>query len=333
VRHRSLTEDVYNQKRLHSALGYKFSIQFEMEIALNTIVKLFVNYQGCSPQMNHNTSPKIIKKVAIPNIWLWFSVLVSILVTITSLSGIFLERTYSRETEAWAVQAIGQDYANLAVVILLLVSTYYVSKNSLRSYLVWLGAYFNIIYVFAIYAFAIHFNFLFLIYIIILGMSFFTLVGGLKAIDIANLSASFLLNTKSKIVSALLMIIAILFSLLWLSEIVPSLLSNEIPSSLVETGLWVNPVYVLDLAFILPGMVITSILLRRRNMLGFLLAVPLMVFSATMGAGIISMFIISAIRGLPSSLPAGMIIGLIMLLSIYYSYLFLREVKEYDYDY
>ena len=60
-------------------------------------------------------------------------------------------------------------------------------------------------------------------------------------------------------------------------------------------------------------MIITSVLLWRRNMLGFLLAVPLMVFSVTMGAGIISMFIISAIKGMPSSLPAGMIIGLIML--------------------
>jgi hypothetical protein len=277
--------------------------------------------------MNRNTSLTIIKRVAVANIWLWLSVLVSILVTITSLSGIFLDRTYSREAKAWAVQAIGQDYANLAVVVLLLVSTYYVSKNSLRAYLVWLGAYIYIIYAFSIYAFAIHFNFLFLIYIIILGVSFFTLMGGFRAVDTANLSASFLINTKSKIVSALLMIIAILFSLLWLSEIVPCLLSNEIPPSLAETGLGVNPVHVLDLAFLLPGMVITSVLLWRRNRLGFLLAVPLMVFLATMGGGIISMFIISAIMGLPSSLPAGMIIGLIMLLSVYFSYLFLKEVK------
>jgi hypothetical protein len=278
--------------------------------------------------MNHNTSPTIIKNVATPNVWLWLSVFVSILVTITSLSGIFIESTYLRETKAWAVQAIGQDYANLAVVILLLVSTYYLSKNSLRAYLVWLGAHIYIIYAFAIYAFAVHFNFLFLIYIIILGMSFFTLAGGLRAVDTANLSAYFLLNTKSKIVSALLMIIGILFSLLWLSEIIPSLLSNEIPPSLVETGLGVNPVHVLDLAFLLPSMVITSVLLWRKELLGFLLGVPLLVFSAAMSIGIIAMFIISASMGKPSSLPAGMIIGLIMLLSVYFSYLFLREVKE-----
>ncbi|MFZ2473139.1 MAG: hypothetical protein WAW52_14510 [Methanothrix sp.] len=278
--------------------------------------------------MNHNASPKIIKNIAIANVWLWLSVFVSILVTITSLSGIFFEKTYFRETESWAVQAVGQDYANLAVVILLLVSTYYVSKNSLRAYLVWLGAYIYLVYAFAIYAFSVHFNSLFLIYIMILGVSFYTLVGGLTAVKTANLSASFISNTKSKIVSALLMIIGILFSLLWLSEIVPGILSNKIPPSLVETGLWANPVHVLDLAFILPGMIITSVLLWRRNLLGFLMAVPLMVFSVTMGAGIICMFIISAVSGMPSSLPAGMIICLIMLLSVYFSYLFLREVKE-----
>ena len=46
---RTTHEKVYNQKRLDSALDYRSTVQFEMEVALNTIAKLFVHYQGCSP--------------------------------------------------------------------------------------------------------------------------------------------------------------------------------------------------------------------------------------------------------------------------------------------
>lgn len=279
--------------------------------------------------MDCNTSPKTAKNVLIPRVWLWISVFISALVTITSVLGIFFKGTYSRETEAWAVQAIGQDYANLAVVFLLLICTYYLSKNSLRAYLIWLGAFIYLVYAFVIYAFFVHFSFLFLVYVAILGSSSYTLARGLMAAATTNLSPSFLSITRSrKIVSALLMLTGILFSALWLSEIVPDLLSGKIPSSLIETGLWVNPVHVLDLGFVLPGMIITSVLLWKGKTWGFLMAVPLMVFLVTMGMGIIATFVISAMRGMPSSLPAGIIIGTIMILGTYFTYLFLNEVKE-----
>ena len=115
---------------------------------------------------------------------------VSVLVTITSVAGIFFTKTYSREKEAWAVQAIGQDYANLVVVALLLVTTYYVSKKFLRAYLVCLGTYLYFIYTFAIYAFSVHLNFLNLACVAILGMASCTLAEGLIAADTAKLSTS-----------------------------------------------------------------------------------------------------------------------------------------------
>ena len=267
------------------------------------------------------------KGMAFPRIWLLSSAFISMLIAMTSLLGIFFEGTYSRETKAWAVQAVGQDYANLLVVIILIASTYFLSRDSLRAYLVWLGAYIYIIYVFAIYAFAVHFNFLFLIYILILGASFFTMIGGLRAVDTASIAAALRKNSRSRMVSALLMLIAFMFSALWLSEIVPYLLSNEVPPVLVELGLPTNPVHVLDLAFILPGTIIVSALLWRRKALGLLLAVPLLVFMATMGAGIVAMFILSASNGGASVLPAGLAIGTIMLLSTIFSYLFLKEIE------
>ena len=273
---------------------------------------------------NKNTDKTNPPGVSVPNVWLWLSVLVSTLVTTTSLLGILSGRTYSRETEAWAVQAVGQDYANLVVAVLLLVSTWLLSRHSLRAYLVWLGAYLYLFYAFAIYAFAVHFQFLFLAYVAVLGLSFYALVGGLTAVDIDELATAMPSGSRAKSVSILLMVIGVLFSLLWLSEIVPNLLAGSVPQTLKETKLWVNPVHVLDLGILLPAMVITSVLLWRRKALGYVLSVPLLVFAMTMGLGIIAMFAISAARGLPYSLPAAALIGIIMLLSALFSSLYLR---------
>ncbi len=266
------------------------------------------------------------KTVSVLPLWIGSSVLVSVLVTITSLCGILLEQTYARETPAWAVQAVGQDWANLAVVVLLLVSTYFVRNHSLGGYLVWLGAYLYLVYAFAIYAFAVHFQFLFLAYVLVLGLSFYTLVGGLLAARPATLARALAGNPAAKATSVLLFVIGAMFAALWLSEIVPNLVAGTVPQSLAETQLWVNPVHVLDLAFLLPGMIVTSVLLRREEYPGYLMAVPLLVFSAAMGLGIVVNFVLSAVRGLPYPLPAGVVVGAIFVLSTWFTWLFLKEV-------
>ena len=57
-------------------------------------------------------------------------------------------------------------------------------------------------------------------------------------------------------------------------------------------GAPVDPVHVLDLAFILPGMIVTAVALRKRKPLGLLFAAPLLTFSAAeMGITILSMFL------------------------------------------
>jgi hypothetical protein len=71
-------------------------------------------------------SQKITRPLSIHQFWIGTSVLVSVLVTITSLFDIFVKTTYLRETSAWAIQAVGQDCANLVVVIVLIISTFFV---------------------------------------------------------------------------------------------------------------------------------------------------------------------------------------------------------------
>ncbi len=258
----------------------------------------------------------------------WLSALVAFLVLIASGAGLLLKSTYARETTSYAIQAMGQDIANLVSVLTLFIAAYFVSKGSVRAFLVWMGALISLIYAYVIYAFAAHFNSLFLVYVAILGLSFYTLVGSIIRLHLESLQPSFAVNTKAKLVSVFLLLLAILFYLLWLSEDIPAIVSGKVPQSLIENGLLTNPVHVLDLGLYLPGMIITAILLWRRRLLGYFFAIPLLVFSILTGIGIIAIDVVTSMKGMPASFGVDIFIAIIIVVSLVLSVLYLREVNE-----
>ncbi len=257
---------------------------------------------------------------------LWLSVLVAFLVLIASSAGLLLKSLYARETMSWTVQAYGQDIANIVAAAALFIAVYFVSKGSVKAFLVWIGVVIALIYPYIIYAFDIHFNSLFLVYVAIVGLSFYTLVGSLMHLD--NLQPSFAATTKARPVSVFLLLVAVLFSLLWLSEDIPALLTGKIPQTVTESGLLTNPVHVLDLGLYLPAMIITAILLWRRKLLGYLFAIPLLVFNILTGIGIVAAQFAASSKGLAASLGVELFIAAIVVVSLILSILFLREVKE-----
>lgn len=137
----------------------------------------------------------------------------------------------------------------------------------------------------------------------------------------------FAANTKARPVSVFLMVLALLFYFLWLSEDIPAIVTGKIPQSVTENGLLTNPVHVLDLGLYLPAMIITSILLWRRKLLGYLLAIPLLVFSILTGTGILAIFFVMSSKGMPTGLGIEIFFAIIILVSLVLSVLFLREVK------
>lgn len=275
-----------------------------------------------------DTSPQeIIKIITVSPVWIGTSVAVSVLVLATSPFGILLEDTYTQETYRWALQSTGQDYVNFTVVILLLVSTCFVANHSVRGYLVWLGACLYLLYSFMFSSFALPFSFLFLMYVLIVGLSFYTLVGGMMAADWDTIAPVLRGNPMAKAAGALLLVIGVVFSFLWLSEIIPDLpaaMISMVPSYMQTP---VSPVHLLFLGILLPGMIITAVLLWEENLLGYFMAVPLLVFTAAVALGIMGLVISSAVHGLPYSVPALVIIGIILVISTWVSCLFLKEVK------
>jgi flagellar biosynthesis protein FliQ len=255
---------------------------------------------------------------------------IAVLVILVSSAGIFVTDTYAKETKSWALQAIGQDIANLISVPILVAGAFLAAKGSVRGLAIWIGVLLFLMYAFVIYAFDIHYNSLFLIYVAVLSLSFYAFFGKMVSInsEIENLQKHFSANSKAKHVSIFLMIVAVLFYFQWLSQDIPAILANDAPQDVKEIGIPINPVHVLDLGLFLPAMIITSILLRKRRTMGYLFAAPLLIFSALTGAGILFANALIRLNGTPVSYVPDLVVGTIVAVSIALGWLYLREVKN-----
>lgn len=259
---------------------------------------------------------------------LWLTLAIAVLVLIASIAGLAFKSTYTRETTPYAIQAMGQDIANLVSVAVLLIAAYFVSKGSVKAFLVWMGALLTLLYAYVIYSFAAHFNSLFLVYVAILGLSFYTFFSSMLDLQPERLQPHFVAITKARVVSAYLLLVAVLFALLWLSQDIPAMVAGKAPQSVTESGLLTNPVHVLDLGLYLPAMSITALLLWRRVFPGYFLAIPLLVFSILTGIGILAIDVVTGMRGTSTSLGVDLFIAAIIVVSLVLSVLYVREVKE-----
>jgi hypothetical protein len=88
---------------------------------------------------------------------------------------------------------------------MLFIAAYFVNKGSVKAFLVWSGVLLYLIYAYVIYAFDVHFNSLFLVYIAILGLSFYALEGLVIHLHLDRLQASFSANTPARAVSVFLL--------------------------------------------------------------------------------------------------------------------------------
>jgi len=259
---------------------------------------------------------------------LLLSVPLAILTAIASYAGIFIESTYARETTLYTSQGIGQDIVNLFIVVpILLVASFFASRKSKLGLLVWSGAIFYLAYSYTIYSFGLHFNQLFILYCAILGLSFYSFVYFILSAHKVNAAELFSDKISTLSTGVFLIVIAVLFYFIWLSELIPSINQNETPKSVIESGLLINPVHVLDLAICLPALLITGIALIQKRSIGFLLAPAMLIFCILMAIAIAAMVLVMMSKGLDSDLVLFTIFGIITVISIFFLIRYVRTLK------
>ena len=225
-----------------------------------------------------------------------FTIPIAILVAICSGTGLLDPSLYAKETPNWFAQCLGQDIANLAFVLpALLLSAFFAAKGNKAAKIIWAGIMITNIYSYMIYCFAVHFNYLFHFYCLVLGLSIYAVICFAVQNRGSDCKGWFKPATKRMPASVTLILIGVLFSLLWLSETIPAILTKSVPEVITNAALPTNPVFVLDFSFYLPLLFISAVLLIKKSNLGYFLAPMMLMFSIITNVNIISLTCVDAV--------------------------------------
>lgn len=248
---------------------------------------------------------------------------------VVSVFGAFFSSTYERDAPSMAAQGMGQDLVDLFLVVpLLVISLTLVLKGSRAAHFIFGGTVLYILYSFVIYAFGVHFNRLFLLYCLILGLSCYTLIIFLFRLNGMEVEHWFGTRVPSRLVGVYLIIVAAMFYALWLKDILPAVISNSIPKSVSDYNLLVNPVHVLDIGLALPGLIVAAVLLLKKRRLGYVLAPIFLVFIIVLAAALTGMVILLKVKGLSDDTSvAGIFIALALISSVFL-FVFLKNLKS-----
>jgi hypothetical protein len=159
-------------------------------------------------------------------------------------------------------------------------------RGSVRALPVWLGAVAYLGYNAVMLLFATPFNFMFLAYDAVLGLSIWTAVALLYRIDIAAYQQWVRPGIRHRLVAGFLWVVVVLNGLVWLKGIVTGMTQPWPPDFLDGTGLNTLPTYVQDVAFWLPTAALAGWWLWRSRPYGHLASTALLVYFTVEAIGV-----------------------------------------------
>ena len=200
------------------------------------------------------------------------SILIILLLIFISVMGIANPGIYG-DNDFLLPQYYAQDMFSLILVVPLLIgSMIWTGRGSAKGYLLWTGWIVYILYFYTFYVFGVYHNALFLAYVALYGLTLYTLIGLLAKVDVNVLKAQFSEKTPVKVIAVFFIFIATLFYFLWINDVITNLAAGTIPQSVTNFETPTNIVHILDMAVLLPAVLMAGIWLWRRNPWGYALA-------------------------------------------------------------
>lgn len=255
------------------------------------------------------------------------TVLLLLLSVVASLLGLVRDGHYIESgSELLRLQA--QDAVILVLgVPVLAVGLWLSLRGSLRGRLLWLGSLAFMAYMWTHYAFVVAYNDFFLGYVALFALSVFTLLSGVLTTDPSRSYDALHDEISARLYVAFLGLAAAGLAFMWLFDIVPALLADELPSGIAQFGPEAAHTYVIDLGILVPSLAITALWLHRRRAWGYVCTGVLLVFAALVAPTLTAITVLDIQEGIEISAP--ILVGTIVppLVGLFFAGAYLRKIS------
>lgn len=254
-------------------------------------------------------------------------ILTSFLIVLTfvvSLYSILNIRIYKPFTpELLFPGALSQDVVSLVVSILLLIVLIKLRNSSEKIYLVWIALIAYVLYAYGLYAFDRVYNMFFLCYVAIFGISLYSLIIFFSSIDIDYFQEIRTEHIPRKTIAVFLFLLGLMFLITWIQVIIPSMISKTQPEG--------NSIFVFDLSFFIPLLILSGISLFRNKKLGFLLSGILLMKMGFLGFSVLLGTLISPYFGQPLLIADVVIYAILGIGSFILAIIYINSLRS-DWD-
>lgn len=204
------------------------------------------------------------------------SVLIAVLATVAAVGGLVVPGLY-RDSDFIKNAWFANDWVTLvAATPALVVAMRPAKRGSMRAQLVWMGLLLYILYNFAFYLFGAAFNEFFLLYVALFTLSMYALIFGLPQLDIRAIGGSFSEKTPVRRIAGFLFLMTVPLILVEGGMCIRFLFTGVVPPT-------PSLIFALDMAFVIPGGILSAIWLWQRRAWGFVLATMMLVKCITYG--------------------------------------------------
>jgi hypothetical protein len=222
------------------------------------------------------------------NWWMSIFPVVLMLVALVAAVGWFAEGLYHKDSTLMTVKSQMLDIVLLALIVPLGIVMYVLArKGRLWAKLFVAGIFVYLAFTYGLYALSISLNEVFLGYVALFSLCTFASVMGFH--DMSRQLKSPPKAVWVKVIAVWLFLFVIGGYAAWLSEVIPAMMQDTIPESIQRTHLPVSVVHVLDMAFMLPLMMIGAIKLWKGHASGLVMSAMMLVFVLLTSIGVICM--------------------------------------------